>query len=424
MRADVDGDEASAANEVARYYRYFHDQPENADQEQMANVEEMLRYLTYSAGWQGLDGPPDAESRPFDFWDGVDPHWRGDARRGEVARGEHATPGAAAATSSVEGEVVEAEVVGGCEEAEKGSVTPAGDGGEGAVKRQQPQTLEDIDAMTKEEALNSVRAMGDSEDFDDDVQYPPVPMERLGVPLQEGEGRRHGYVVEPWRDAIDVALEDDGPGPEDPEAVREHGVQLAEALRRMRVAREAAAASGEEFTAGAIEEEEVEELPEEAAKREAVQQDFAAAVDGDVGKVPWKTPYDDVRLCWVLCCDALFSFPLRFVPAHVRSVDDAAGGGDGVWRCTGATHLPRHRTLARLRWCPRVAVCREPELGWAWTPAVLCCHPPRLHHYTADGSGHRRPRGAPAPQRGSLALPAHPCSLCDCVFVRPHVGLL
>ena len=101
------------------------------------------------------------------------------------------------------------------------------------------------------------------------------------------------YVVEPWRDVIDVALEDDRPGPEDPEEVREQGVQLAEALRRMREAREAAAAAGEELTDEAVADE--EEEVEGAEDRRRLQEEFEAATQGDIGRIPWTTPYDDVR---------------------------------------------------------------------------------------------------------------------------------
>lgn len=58
--------------------------PEKADQEQLANITEMLRVMTYSRGWQGVDGPPDPDSKPFATWDGVVAHWRGDARREEM----------------------------------------------------------------------------------------------------------------------------------------------------------------------------------------------------------------------------------------------------------------------------------------------------------------------------------------------------
>lgn len=64
--------------------RYFHDMRDKADPEQLANMEEILRTMTYSAGWQGVDGPPDPDSKPFAAWDGDLPHWRGDARREEM----------------------------------------------------------------------------------------------------------------------------------------------------------------------------------------------------------------------------------------------------------------------------------------------------------------------------------------------------
>lgn len=74
---------------VTHTCRYFHDMPEKADQEQLANVTEMLRVMTYSRGWQGVDGPPDPDSRPFADWDGATPHWRGDARRAEEERNKN-----------------------------------------------------------------------------------------------------------------------------------------------------------------------------------------------------------------------------------------------------------------------------------------------------------------------------------------------
>lgn len=92
--------------------RYFHDMPEKADQEQLANITEMLRVMTYSRGWQGVDGPPDPESKPFSTWDGVVEHWRGDARREEMknpktpAESEKAVYDTVAATSAVEGDGV------------------------------------------------------------------------------------------------------------------------------------------------------------------------------------------------------------------------------------------------------------------------------------------------------------------------------
>lgn len=290
-RADVDDDEIAAANEVARYYRYFHNQPENADQEQMANAEEMLRYLTYGAGWQGLDGPPDAGSRPFEPWDGVGPHWRGDARRGEEERGDSgAAPLAAEEGAGRGGEGAEGS------DGEVPEVEGVVDDEGPKAKRTQPQTVDDIAAMTKEEALNSVQAVGDGDDFSDDVKFPPVAMERLGVELAPGQGRRNGLVEEPWRQVIDVALEDDRAGPEDVEEVRAQGVQLAEALRRMRAARDAADAAGEELTAEAVGEvEDEDEGEEEAKEREALREEFAASVGGDIDRVPWTTPYDDVR---------------------------------------------------------------------------------------------------------------------------------
>eukprot|EP00892_Ulva_mutabilis_P009236 jgi/Ulvmu1/6685/UM030_0016.1 len=313
VRSDLDDDEVAAADEVARYYRYFHDQRENADQEQLANAEEMLRYMTYGAGWQGLDGPPDAESRPFEFWDGTGPHWRGDARRGEAAappppqRAEAAAAAqppaaapleadaAAGADEQLVGDVAsDAEGSGGEEIPEvEGVVDEVAEGqtAEGRVKRKEPETLEDIEAMTKEEALNSVQAVEAEDDFSDDVRYPPVAMERLGVDLAPGQGPRNGLVEEPWRQVLDVALGDDQPGPEDPEEVREQGTQLAEALRRMRVAREAAELAGEELTAEAVGEEEEEE--EQVEAREALREEFAASVEGNINTVPWTTPYDD-----------------------------------------------------------------------------------------------------------------------------------
>lgn len=273
VRADADDDEAAAADEVTRYYRYFHDQPEKADTEQMANAEEMLRFLTYSAGWQGLDGPPDAGSRPFDHWDGVGPHWRGDARRGEEARGEH---GAVAGEGADAAAMPEQEP----EEVGEGMAREAG------PEERKAEMLADIAAMTKEEALNSVQAIGENEDFSDDVKYPPVAMERIGEPMAEGQGRRDGLVFEPWREVIDVVLDADQPGPEDPEEVREQGTHLVEALRRIRAAREAAVA-GEELPAEAVAEEEevAQEVPPEEAE----------AMQAEIGRVPWTTPYDDVR---------------------------------------------------------------------------------------------------------------------------------
>jgi hypothetical protein len=97
-----------AGMHVVHACRYFHDMPEKADQEQLANITEVLRVMTYSRGWQGIDGPPDPDSKPFAIWDGVMPHWRGDARRAEEKNykppaeseqgqmAEEGTPGAAA----------------------------------------------------------------------------------------------------------------------------------------------------------------------------------------------------------------------------------------------------------------------------------------------------------------------------------------
>lgn len=124
--------------------------PEKADQEQLANVTELLRVMTYSRGWQGVDGPPDPESKPFADWDGVAPHWRGDARRAEELNRKSAPETAADGSGSTAAEQTGEEVT-------DTEVTDTEGGLEENVVH--VQTVDDAEVLPPEEVPGSLCVM-------------------------------------------------------------------------------------------------------------------------------------------------------------------------------------------------------------------------------------------------------------------------